>query len=270
MRRVEVLLITAFEWNVGSDERAVFEDANLISKYVDIEDTAACGVGHAVEIAADADHALVGEASFELQHRTISGKRQRLERRLFFGEGLVDDALRGCVHTWIGDRIEPAAELDVEVVEIAERSTEEEVLANVAERTLDLALGLGTIRPTGPRLEAVMPRKVEKGAVVDDKTVRVFPDHRGLHAVVEDLARHPTDRLERGDVAAQNRLQILVDDEPRPNQTRIAEHHREQPDDARHLGLVGELNFEPGEIDLGLLAGWGLKPYFEGSVTGPV
>ena len=51
MRRVEVLLITAFEWNMGGDECAVFEDANLISEYVDIEDTAACGVGNAVEIA---------------------------------------------------------------------------------------------------------------------------------------------------------------------------------------------------------------------------
>ena len=49
-----------------------------------------------------------------------------------------------------------------------------------------------------------MPREVEKGAVVDDKTIRVFPDHRGLHAVVENLARYAADRLERGDVAAQN------------------------------------------------------------------
>ena len=108
MRRVEVLLITAFEWNVGSDERAVFEDAYLISEYVDIEDTATCGVGHAIEIAADAHHALMGEPSFELLHRTIGSKRQRPERRLFFGEGLVDDPLRGCVHTWIGDRVQPS------------------------------------------------------------------------------------------------------------------------------------------------------------------
>ena len=49
-----------------------------------------------------------------------------------------------------------------------------------------------------------MPRKVEKGAVVDDKTIRVFPDHRGLHAVVENIARCAADRLERSDVAAQN------------------------------------------------------------------
>jgi hypothetical protein len=58
--------------------------------------------------------------------------------------------------------------------------------------------------PGGTRLKTVMPREVKKRPVVDDKTIRVFPDHRGLHAVVENLARCAADRLERGNVAAQN------------------------------------------------------------------
>jgi len=90
------------------------------------------------------------------------------------------------------------------------------------------------------------------------------------HAVVENLARYAANRLERGNVAAQNRLQILVNDEPRPDQARIAEHHGEQPDDPRHPGLVGELNLEPGEIDLGLLARRSLEPHLErGDGVGP-
>ena len=56
---------------MAGDEHAIFEDADLIGEYVNIEDTATCGVGDAVEIAAHAHHALVGEASFELQHCTI-------------------------------------------------------------------------------------------------------------------------------------------------------------------------------------------------------
>src|SRR5271169_6584605 len=109
-------------------------------------------------------------------------------------------------------------------------------------------LGLGTIWPAGPWLEGVMPREVEKGAVVDDKTIRVFPDRRGLHAIVENLARYA----------------------PRPDQARIAEHHGEQPDDPRHPGLVGELNLEPGQIDLGLLARRSLEPHLErGDGVGP-
>jgi hypothetical protein len=38
MRRVEVLLVAAFEWNMGGDERAVLEDANLVGEYVNIEE----------------------------------------------------------------------------------------------------------------------------------------------------------------------------------------------------------------------------------------
>ena len=151
---------------------AVLEDSDLVGEDVDVEDAAARRVRHAVEIAADAHHALVRDAPFELEDRSVGGERQRLEDRLLLGEGFVDDALCGRVHTGIGDRVEPVPELGIEVVEVAERCAQEEVLANVAERPLDLALGLGPIRPAGARLEAVVPRKVEKGAVVDDKAVR--------------------------------------------------------------------------------------------------
>ena len=263
MRRVEVFLIATFQRNMGGDERTVFVDADLVGKYVNIKDTATCRVGHAVEIAADAHHAFMREPSFQLQHRAVRRKYQWLQRWLFFREGLVDDALRGRMHTRIGDRIEPATELDIEVVEIAEWGAEEEVFANIAEWTLDFALGLGTIGAAGTRLEAIVSREVEKGPVVDHKTVRVFSDHRGLHAVVENLTRYAPDRLERSDVATQNRLQILVDDEPRPDQTRIAQHHGEQPDDTRHAGLVRELDLEPREINLSLLPGRRLKPHLE-------
>ena len=42
----------------------------------------------------------------------------------------------------IGDLIEPLAELRVEIIEVAKAPTKEEVLADVAERALDFALGL--------------------------------------------------------------------------------------------------------------------------------
>ena len=44
---------------------------NLVGEYVNIEDTATCRVGDAVEIAADAHHAFMGEAPFELQHHSM-------------------------------------------------------------------------------------------------------------------------------------------------------------------------------------------------------
>ena len=60
---------------MAGDEHAVLEDADLVGEDVHIEDTATRGVGDAVEIAADAHHALMGEPSFELQHRAIGDKR---------------------------------------------------------------------------------------------------------------------------------------------------------------------------------------------------
>src|SRR5580700_11257145 len=60
------------------------------------------------------------------------------------------------------------AELIVQIIEVAEGPAEEEVLADVAERPFDLALGLGPIGPAGARLEAVMAGEIDKRAIVDD------------------------------------------------------------------------------------------------------
>ena len=58
-------------------------------------------------------------------------------------------------------------------------------------------------------------------------------------------------------------MQILMNDEAGPDQPGIAQHHREQPDDAFDAWLVDELDFETGEIDLRLLAGRRLEANFE-------
>ncbi len=58
--------------------------------------------GNAVKITADADHALMGDTPFQLEHRAEGRERQRFEVRLLLGEDLVDNALRGGVHTRIG------------------------------------------------------------------------------------------------------------------------------------------------------------------------
>ena len=68
----------------------------------------------------------------------------------------------------IGDRVQPLAELRVQVIEVAEAPGEEEVLADVAEGPLHLALRLGPIRPAGLGQEAVVAGEREQLAVVDD------------------------------------------------------------------------------------------------------
>jgi hypothetical protein len=42
---VNAPLIAAFERSVGGDEHAIFEDADLVGEYVNIEDTATCRSG---------------------------------------------------------------------------------------------------------------------------------------------------------------------------------------------------------------------------------
>jgi hypothetical protein len=121
-------------------------------------------VGHALEIAADADHAFMRSSPLEPQHRAVGLAWQGFQRLPLLGESLVDHPVGGRVHARIGDRIQ-MTELLIQVVEIAEHAAEEEVLADVAERPLDLALRFGPIGPAGPRLKAVMSGEVDEGSV---------------------------------------------------------------------------------------------------------
>ena len=67
-------------------------------------------------------------------------------------------------------------------------------------------------RPAPP----IMPGKIDERAIVD-KAATCLTDHRCLHAVVEDLLGNAAaDRLEGCHVTAQNRLHVLVKDEPGP------------------------------------------------------
>ena len=74
---------------------------------------------------------------------------QRLKRRALLGEMFGDNTPGRGVDAHIGDLVEPLTKLRIEIVEIAKAAAEEEVLADVAERALDLALRLGPIRLAG-------------------------------------------------------------------------------------------------------------------------
>ena len=98
------------------------------------------------------------------------------------GEMLGDNALGRGMDARIGDLIEPLAELRVEIVEKTKAATEEEVLADVTQRALDLSLGFGRVWLPLLWQETVVAGKLEQGADVDDvsrlgvvrlKTVRI-------------------------------------------------------------------------------------------------
>ena len=94
----------------------------------------------------------------------------------------------------------------------------------------------------------------EQRAIVDDVAIAILAGDRRLHAVVEDLDRHPADGGEGEHVAAQQRLQVLVHDEAGKDVPGMAEHQREQPDDPGDPRLVGEGRDEAGEVDLRLVS----------------
>ena len=81
MRGIEPLFAPSFKRRMTGDERAILEDADGTSQHMDVQNTPARRVRHAVQIASDADHAFVRHAAFEPEHRLIRCKRERSQRR---------------------------------------------------------------------------------------------------------------------------------------------------------------------------------------------
>jgi hypothetical protein len=76
------------------------------------------------------------------------------------------------------------------------------------------------------------PASQQLGIVDNALTGVCFPQYRGLHAVVQDLAWHAAEMGKRFHVAAQDRRQVLVQNELPPQVTTVAQHHGKQPDPA--------------------------------------
>ena len=222
MRGIDAALVLALQHRMRGDQRAVLEDAHLAGMVLHVEDALSGSVGHAVEIAADRDHALAADAPLDGQHGAVGDGGMRDQRRLLLGEVLVDDPAGGGVHPGIGDLRAPVVELGVEIVEVAEAARQPEVLPDVAVGPLDLALRLGPIGPAGARHGAVVVEQRDERGVVLDHAVGVLADHRRLHAVVEQLGRRAVHGGEGVDVAAQDGLQILRGAEPAPEPAAVA------------------------------------------------
>ena len=265
MAGVEPALVAAFHHGMHGDRRPVLENAQLAGVDPDFQGALAGGVRHAVEIAADGDHAFVADAALDGRRRVARRGGQGNQMRLFLGQGRAGDALRGGVFAGVGPVVAPLGELSVEIVEIAESAGEEEVLAHIPERTLDLAPGLGAIRPAGARRRAVMAQQVDERRVVVHDALGRLPDDRGLHAVVQDLDRCAAHGRKGGDGAAQHSLQVLNGAEAPPQPAAVGQHQGEQADGANAVGILVEDHLELGEVDLGLLARRRLETALEGT-----
>jgi hypothetical protein len=124
-------LSAPLEHGMGGDLATLLEDVHLPGQRMHLDGAPAGAIGHAVEIAADGDHAIAGDAPLQPQHRLERPGRQRLEAGALLGEMNGDDAPCGGVHAGVGVLVEPPAQLLVQVIEIAEAAGEEEVLVSV-------------------------------------------------------------------------------------------------------------------------------------------
>lgn len=149
-----------FQQGMARDQAIIFEDPDFVSEAVDFDNAASGCIGDRVVVAANADHSFMADPALQLEDGTERHQGQRLQRGPFLGKGLIDDTPGRCVQTRIGDSAQPAAELRVQIVQFAERTAQEEVLANVAEWPLDLAFGLRPIGAASLRQIAVMLRKL--------------------------------------------------------------------------------------------------------------
>jgi hypothetical protein len=147
----DTTLTAAIQHRMNGDDGAILENANLVGRAVHFNRSTACAVRHAVKIAVDRDHAIARDASLEPRHGVEWPGGQWLKRRALFGEMLSHNPLGRGVGAHIGNLVKPLTELRIEIVEIAKAPAEEEVLTDVAEGAVDLALRFGPIRLAGLR-----------------------------------------------------------------------------------------------------------------------
>jgi hypothetical protein len=152
---MDPVLPAPFQDRMDRDEPSFIENADLIGELMHFDD-ASRPVGNAVVVAADREQAVMADPAFELE-QCVEGKgREGLQFGLLGSEGFRDNPLGGAVVPDVSDRGQPVIELGIEIVEVAEGAAQEEVLADVAEWSFDLALSLRPIGAVSPRQKAIM------------------------------------------------------------------------------------------------------------------
>jgi hypothetical protein len=96
-----------------------------------------------------------------------------------------------------------------------------------------------------------MPRQLEKARMKSNDVANALENSR-FQIVVEKLARDTVERLEGGDVAAQEALERLVEHEASKQGPAPAEHHHETRQRARRVAEGDRA--KAGPVDLRLLA----------------
>ena len=151
----------------------------------------------------------------------------------------------------MGDVVPPAAKLRVEVVEVAKGPGRKERVPEVLDLALDFPLLIAAGRRTGPGHKVRVPRELEQAGM---KLNRRAPPikHSAAEIVVDQGPGTPAQRLEGGDVSAEEALERLVQREEREEGARVAEDHHEAGDRAHAVADADRAKRTP--VDLCVLA----------------
>src|SRR5262245_44653957 len=91
----------------------------------------------------------------------------------------------------IGNAGQPVAQLSAQVVEITGLTPAQKTLAQIADTTLDLALGLRTIGMTQTRSKAPVTGEIQKGRMPDDLAALARTQDNRLDPVIQDFLGNP-------------------------------------------------------------------------------
>lgn len=103
--------------------------------------------------------------------------------------------------------------------------------------------------------------------LVDGAAILILADDGCLHTVIENLAWHAVDRLERSPMASKHARHRLTQYEPPPDHPRDAQRHGKESDNLHLVRRIGKAKPDLHKVDLGLLARWSLEPHGIGLAT---
>lgn len=189
MRGINPSLVFSAQDGMARDELPIFKDPHLVGVALHLKHAFACGVWHAVLIARDRHHALVANPAFDGQNSIVGDCWQGSKAGLLLSEGLIDNAQGRGVHARVRNARAPKIKLGVQIINVAERARQKEVLPDIAERPLNLAFCLGPVGLTCTRHRAVVIEESDQRRVVGNNASLVFADHGRLHPVIEDMFR---------------------------------------------------------------------------------
>ena len=145
----------------------------------------------------------------------------------------------------------PGFGLDIEVVEIDKLAGRKEVVAHVADGTLDATLLITAPNGHGPRFITIVPGELDQGGMEADG-VTLPLQHRAFEVVVEKDAWTSIPSREGSDMTTQKAFQACIEEEAQEDLARVTQHN-----DEGHQGAASAADHEMSKmppVDLRLLA----------------